>query len=48
MSLEKYLKEKIIQMKVRRRVNNFKRRIIKLQKHKEKMRKNSSLVSSSS
>lgn len=48
MSLGKYLKEKIIQMKVRRRVNNFKRRIIKLQKHKEKMRKNSSLVSSSS
>ena len=45
MALKKYLKEKIVQMKVRRRVINFKKRIIRLQKHKEKMRKNSSLVS---
>ena len=44
--LIKNLRKKKIQMIQRKRINNFKKRIIKAQKHKEKMRKNSSLVSS--
>ncbi len=44
--LTRYLKKKRIQMIQRKRVNNFKKRILKAQKSKEKMRKNSSLVSS--
>lgn len=43
--LTRYLKKKKIQMIQRKRVNNFKKRILKAQKHKEKMRKNSLLVS---
>ena len=44
--LVKNLRKKKIQMIQRKRINNFKKRIIKDKKHKEKMRKNSSLVSS--
>ena len=44
--LVKNLRKKKIQMIQRKRINNFKKRIIKAQKHQEKMRKNSSLVSS--
>ena len=43
--LVKNLRKKKIQMIQRKRINNFKKRIIKAQKHKEKMRKNSLLVS---
>lgn len=37
--LVKNLRKKKIQMIQRKRINNFKKRIIKAQKHKEKMRK---------
>ena len=44
--LIKNLRKKKIQMIQRKRINNFKKRILKAQKHKEKKKKNSSLVSS--
>lgn len=44
--LIKNLRKKKIQMIQRKRITNFKKRILKAQKHKEKMRKKSSLVSS--
>ncbi len=44
----KILKRKRIQLMQKRRISNFKKRILKAEKHKEKMRKNSSLVSSTS
>ena len=44
--LIRILRKKKIQMIQRKRITNFKKRIIKAQKYKEKMRKKSSLVSS--
>lgn len=43
----KTLERKRIQRLQRKRIINFKKRILKAEKHKEKMRKNSSLVSPS-
>lgn len=44
----KILKRKRIQRMQKKRISNFKKRILKAEKHKEEMRKNSSLVSSTS
>ena len=46
--LKDFLKEKKRQIKAKKRLENFKKRIVELDKKTKKMRKNSSLVLSSS
>ena len=46
--LKDFLKEKKIQIKARKRLENFKKRIVEQDKKIKKMRKNSSLVLSTS